>query len=984
MANNRFNRRGQLNNKKVFVIVFLLFLIILFSGSFYTIFTQKSGAGVIKEDIQDIDVDQILIKVLIKSKEFLNRTIRVMNIGTDISDIEIEVKGVEDIVNVEEKSFTLKPGQTKRISTRFSAFNEEKKIEHIPDIYIGKLDVKSKDTVKTIPLIIEVESKNILFDMNLNPLARERTIYPGEKVTIEVKLFNLEEIKPVNIDMEYFVKDLEGNTIISESETVVVQNQASFYKTISIPENFRSENYVFIALAKYGSSTGTASYLFEVSGIKEAAEAEKRTYFDISQLCNRDPFCWVSFYTIILLFLALGASVYFFIGGWIYNKINSIFVNRYKKKLLVKKEEELENKEKQQNEILELKQFEIEQKIKEEERKKRRFREFLHEVGLYKTKKEKKDIKREKRLERERRRKENERIRVREDKSRFEEEKRRLNQQRKKEKIIKEIEKEKEKESRSEELRRKRIAAQREITKRLHELLHKVGLYKTKEEKRERKKLRKEEEAKKRIYELKNKEELEKKRLEEKKKQERKRENEESKKRNELKLRKKFNKNFIRFNALADKTNAFIEEKRLGKVISFYSKLKSIYDKLITLPIKSEKKKDAYSRLNEIYLWICTEKQVKLKKKESRRRKRLENINKSEEERRKRKEEERKLSELKNTEEERKRDEEQKRKENELRKKKEEERIKLEELSKREQEKKRLELLRKIELEEKRKECERKKKAEEQIKLKEEQRKRKEAKRKQRKREFYNRLHSLGLYKTEKEKRERSRRLKEKEKETERKRIEKLEKKRRLEEQRERKAKERIRLIELRRKEQERKRLEEPKKKEEARKRKEQLRKAEEEKAKKERLRKQLMIKNELKSKVESFSKLFSDIQAFAEKNDVENVIFSYKTLKQLYTELLHSKLDKKEKTILYTKLKEAYAWLVKQRQKEIAKELKVKKRKEEKKDRIRKQGEPKAVFQESHEQVMAGEEEKLRKQEAELEEKEKEQLKKFEELMKK
>ena len=64
--------------------------------------------------------------------------------------------------------------------------------------------------------------------------------------------------------MEYYIKDLNDNTIISESETVVVKTQTSFFKTIHIPKNLKIGDYAFIAIAKYGNSVGTGSYLFEV------------------------------------------------------------------------------------------------------------------------------------------------------------------------------------------------------------------------------------------------------------------------------------------------------------------------------------------------------------------------------------------------------------------------------------------------------------------------------------------------------------------------------------------------------------------------------------------------------------------------------------------------------------------------------------------------------------------------------------------------
>src|SRR3989338_6320541 len=151
--------------------------------------------------------------------------------------------------------------------------------------------------------------------MNLNPVALERRVAQGSETTIEVRLYNLESIDSQNVDVEYFVKDMNGNTIVTESETVVVKTQASFFKTISIPKNLKPGPYIFAAQSKFGNSVGTASYLFEVEG------PEKLSFL---QFCKNNVLCLgLSLATILLLF-ALVAYFYFFIGAYLYEKMTGI------------------------------------------------------------------------------------------------------------------------------------------------------------------------------------------------------------------------------------------------------------------------------------------------------------------------------------------------------------------------------------------------------------------------------------------------------------------------------------------------------------------------------------------------------------------------------------------------------------------------------------------------------------------------------------
>lgn len=264
----------------------------------------------------DFDIDQILLKILIKSDEFVIKQVRIMNTGDQQTTINVEVFGLLEIVKADSAVFTLKPGQTKVVSLNFSSFTEEQKLEQQPGVYIGKLIVKSEKASKEIPIVAEIESKNVLFDMNLNPVAIERKVKQGSDTTIEVRLFNLQSIESTNVDVEYSVKDMNGNTILTESETVVVKTQAYFSKTISIPKKLKSGPYVFAAQAKFGNSIGTASYLFEVVGPEIEA-----SFVDF---CKNSILCLGLSLTTILLLFALTAYFYFFIGAYLYERVTGI------------------------------------------------------------------------------------------------------------------------------------------------------------------------------------------------------------------------------------------------------------------------------------------------------------------------------------------------------------------------------------------------------------------------------------------------------------------------------------------------------------------------------------------------------------------------------------------------------------------------------------------------------------------------------------
>ena len=301
--------------KPLFFLILALVLILALGGSLFLIQNKSYVINNVGHEEPDFEVDQILLKVLIRQGESIEKQLRVTNIGSGPSSLSIDVQGLSDLVNADSMAFTIKPGQTKILLLNFSSFIAAESIEQQPGIYVGKLVVSSEKAAKDIPMVIEIETKNILFDMNLNPVAIERRVKQGTDTTIEVRLFNLESIESQNVDVEYFVKDMNGNTIVSESETVVAKTQASFFKTVSIPKNLKPGPYVFAGRSKFGNSVGTSSYLFEVVG----PEQER-----FVQFCRNSILCLGLSLSTMLLIIALIAYFYFFMGAYIYEKVTGI------------------------------------------------------------------------------------------------------------------------------------------------------------------------------------------------------------------------------------------------------------------------------------------------------------------------------------------------------------------------------------------------------------------------------------------------------------------------------------------------------------------------------------------------------------------------------------------------------------------------------------------------------------------------------------
>ncbi|HLD86926.1 MAG TPA: hypothetical protein VJB12_02585, partial [Candidatus Nanoarchaeia archaeon] len=304
----------------------LLFIIIvlgvfLAGGSLFYIQNKAYIAQKLAQDEEpSFSVDHLLLKILLREKEAASQEIRIMNIADYPQEFRLESEGVEGLVDIDSREFSLDPGQTKVVKAIFKTYDVSKGIEQQPGIYIGNLEVRTKESQAEVPVIIEIESANVLFDANLNPVSLERAVERGRDFVVEVRLFNLQSIDAEKVDMEYEVKDIRGNTLITESETVVVKTQASFFKTVSIPKNLAAGTYVFGAQTTLGSSKGTSSYLLEVIDPAQSAGA-----LGILEFCQSDPLCSGLSISLLILLAAIGAYFYLFLGAFFYERLSGFF-----------------------------------------------------------------------------------------------------------------------------------------------------------------------------------------------------------------------------------------------------------------------------------------------------------------------------------------------------------------------------------------------------------------------------------------------------------------------------------------------------------------------------------------------------------------------------------------------------------------------------------------------------------------------------------
>jgi len=244
----------KLGKTKTWIWIFLIVFIIAIAGFVYFKYYFNFN-----NNKMSFSVDNVLLKLNVKEGNVLKKDVKLTN---NEGGSKFNVKTDLDFVSFNESEFFLESNNKKNFAVNFNIKNMT------PGIYSGNLIISKNKEELVIPVIIEIETKEILFDSTINVPVEYSDIYPGEKAIIENKILNLDRIGLKTLDVEYSLRSMDGKIIYSEQESIAVEDQVLSTKIIPIEDNVKTGYYVFSAIIKYKDSVGISSYLFRISDKK--------------------------------------------------------------------------------------------------------------------------------------------------------------------------------------------------------------------------------------------------------------------------------------------------------------------------------------------------------------------------------------------------------------------------------------------------------------------------------------------------------------------------------------------------------------------------------------------------------------------------------------------------------------------------------------------------------------------------------------------
>lgn len=216
------------------------------------------------------NVSSLLLKVSVRKNDAAQRTITITTETGDNLVLGVDVPGV----SIGEPSLNLQPGEHV-IDVKFNPSGID------PGVYVGGLSVAGLENEAFIPIIFEVESRDVFFDSTITIPPQYNDIVAGGKLVTQVKIFDLFSSNTPSVgvvDVQYLIYDKHGDVVSAETESISVEKETQLTKTVSFPEYMKEGMYVFAVIASYKSSVSTASHFFTVSAPPPEAVAEESSF----------------------------------------------------------------------------------------------------------------------------------------------------------------------------------------------------------------------------------------------------------------------------------------------------------------------------------------------------------------------------------------------------------------------------------------------------------------------------------------------------------------------------------------------------------------------------------------------------------------------------------------------------------------------------------------------------------------------------------
>lgn len=206
---------------------------------------------------EEFNVNTLFLKSVVKQNEVSSLTFKISNLAGN-ENFAIQTRNLDNLVSISQNNISLLQENEVEIVVTFNATNIN------PGVYIGSISIDNGDKIKIIPVIMEVQTQEQLFAITMDVAPEYKEVSKGSKLLTSVEFFNLADTDLHQVDVEYDIRDVDNNNIVSIKENVSVSSSYDITKIMNLPGDIKPGDYVFVATLKYKDSFVTSSYMFKV------------------------------------------------------------------------------------------------------------------------------------------------------------------------------------------------------------------------------------------------------------------------------------------------------------------------------------------------------------------------------------------------------------------------------------------------------------------------------------------------------------------------------------------------------------------------------------------------------------------------------------------------------------------------------------------------------------------------------------------------
>lgn len=212
-----------------------------------------------------VEVKSTLIETtLIPGEEKLFSVDVTNNLDTDVKTSVVAEGPIFSLLTIQNPVFTIKSKSTEVVTIKAYVPPAS-----APGIYTGDILVTAGNITHRTPVTIKVQAViEPLLDVSVKALSK--IVNPGDNLVFEVSIVNMGQTAKVeDITVTYDVKSIKDSTkiIVTNKETVAVDNVLTLRREIQIPAGTPEESYLIEANASYwyGTKYATSSDNFDVT-----------------------------------------------------------------------------------------------------------------------------------------------------------------------------------------------------------------------------------------------------------------------------------------------------------------------------------------------------------------------------------------------------------------------------------------------------------------------------------------------------------------------------------------------------------------------------------------------------------------------------------------------------------------------------------------------------------------------------------------------